>query len=340
MSLADRFFARFKNSEPLALELISRRCLRTRFQGSSCDRCLSECPAGAIRLESGQIVLDQKLCLGCLTCTAVCPAGALIGLDSRLAAAPGKVAAGKAVSLCCEKGIRSGEEVILPCLGALAGEQLAAVAARSGQDIFLRLSCCADCRSAFVPDILARRLLELKGRLENEALCSGIQLLITKEQEATADQAEAASSRRAFFRAFWDISLHAATETISTIKADPNPQEKHAHKHQPARLSQLRQALSDSGDQGHRLALLKLFFTLTVNSECNFCGGCAGMCPTGALKNTREDEVKRLKFDWAKCSGCGLCLEFCRKKALTLSPGRGVEALETELEVLREMPVE
>ncbi len=340
MSLADRFVARFKNSEPLALELITRRCLRTRFQGSACACCLSECPAGAIRLESGQIILDQKLCLGCLACTAVCPAEALVGLDSRLAAAPGKVAAGKAVSLCCEKGIRTGEEVILPCLGALSVEQLAAFAARSGQDVSLHLSRCVDCKAVFVPDILARRLQELKDRLGGDALCASIRLLLTKEEEAAAEQVEAASSRRAFFRAFLDISLHAATETISTLKADHNPQEKHAHKHQPTRLAQLHQALSKSGDQAHRLALLKLFFTLTVNSECNFCGGCAGMCPTGALKNTREDEVKRLKFDWAKCSGCGLCLEFCRKKALILNPGRGVEALEAELEVLLEMQVE
>ena len=33
---------------------------------------------------------------------------------------------------------------------------------------------------------------------------------------------EAASSRRAFFRVFWDISLHAASETITTSKALSN----------------------------------------------------------------------------------------------------------------------
>lgn len=340
MSLADRFVARFKNSEPPAFELISRRCLRTRFQGSSCVRCLSECQTGAIRLESGQIVVDQKRCLGCLACTAVCPAEAIVGLDSRLAAAPAKVAAGKAVALCCEKGIRSGEEVVFPCLGALSGEQLASFAARSGHEVSLRLSRCADCRAVFVPDILARRLQELNDRLGGDVLCSSISLLLTKEQETVAEQVEVASSRRAFFRAFLDISLHAATETINTIKADPNAQEQHAHKHQPARLIQLHQALTKAGEEAHRMALLKLFFTLTVNSECNFCGACAGMCPTGALKNTREDEVKRLKLDWAKCSGCGLCLEFCRKKALTLNPGRGEDALAIELEVLLEMVVE
>ena len=63
MSLADRFVDRLKNSEPLALEIISRRCLRTRFRGSSCDRCARECPMEAIRLEPGKIILDPKRCL-------------------------------------------------------------------------------------------------------------------------------------------------------------------------------------------------------------------------------------------------------------------------------------
>ena len=337
MSLADRFVERFKNSEPPALEIITRRCLRTRFQGSSCDRCIRECPAGAIRLEPGKITLDLKRCVGCLACTAVCPAEALVGLDSRLAAAPGKVIAGKAAVLCCEKGVRTGEEVILPCLGALSEEELIAFAVRSGKDVSLHLSRCGDCRSAAVPDILARRLRALENRLGRDGLGSLLRLLLTEEEATGAGQAEGASSRRAFFKAFREISFHAATETVAALQADPDQREQHAHKHQPARLAQLRQVIADTGDESARQALLRLFFSLTVSDECNFCGACAGMCPTGALKNTREDEVKRLQFDWGRCSGCGLCLEFCRKKALTLVAGRPLESLDSELAVLLQL---
>jgi len=127
---------------------------------------------------------------------------------------------------------------------------------------------------------------------------------------------------------------------MATLQADLAPKQQHAHKHQPARLVQLRQAITGTGEQSTQQALLRLFFTLTASDECNFCGACAGMCPTGALKNIREDEVKQLKFDWGKCSGCRLCLEFCRKKALVLTDGRGLDSLSAELEVLREMAVE
>ncbi|MBW6521710.1 MAG: 4Fe-4S binding protein [Desulfoarculaceae bacterium] len=333
MSLVDRLADRLKNSEPAAFEIIFRRCLRSRFQGSSCDRCARECPAEAIRLEPGRIALDPKRCVGCLACTAVCPAEALVGRDSRLAAAPTKVAAVKTVSFCCEKAICTGEEIILPCLGALSEEHLAAFASRSREGISLHLTMCGDCRASFVPGILARRLQTLADKLGRDGLASLVRL-ITQEEEAEAGQSAGASSRRSFFRAFWNISFHAATETITTLQAETPKKENHAHKHQPGRLTLLRQALADSGDETASLAMLPLFFTLTARAACNFCGGCAGLCPTGALKNTRVEGVKQLQFTWARCSGCGLCLEFCRKNALSLVTGRLPGSLEVEKDII------
>ena len=334
MSFADRFTDRYKISEPLALEFISRRCLRNRRQGNACARCIDECPVQAISgQEPGGVRLNPKRCVGCLACTAVCPAEALAGCDSRLAAAPAKVVTGKVVSLCCEKGIRSGEEIIIPCLGALSEEHLVAFAARSGEDVCLILAQCSDCRASFVPAILARRLKVLEGKLGREGVISRIRMM-TREEEG---EQETSASRRSFFRAFWDMSLHAAAETITTLQSEPNPKEKHAHKHQPARLILLRQALAESGDETVRLALLPLFFTVTVSSECTFCGACAGMCPTGALKNIREEEGKQLQFTWARCSGCGLCLEFCPQKALSLSAGRSPDSLAPERDVVLRM---
>lgn len=335
MTLADRLAERFRRSEPPALEFISRRCLRNRLQGNGCSRCLDECPVQAISgQESGGVRLDPKRCVGCLACTAVCPAEALVGKDYRLAASPGKAAGRETLVFCCEKSIRSGEEIVLPCLGALAEEQLAAFAAQAAKGVRLNLVKCGGCRAAFVPDLLARRLAALNSRLGNGEIPGSIRLLL---QEEESEEPAESSSRRTFFKAFREISFHAATEAVAALQADPDQREQHAHKHQPARLVQLRQVIADSGDESTHQALLRLFFSLTVSDECNFCGACAGMCPTGALKNTREDEVKRLQFDWARCSGCGLCLEFCRKKALTLVAGRPLESLDSELAVLLQL---
>ena len=336
MTLADRLTERFRGSEPPPLEFISRRCLRNRHRGNACARCIDECPVQAIiGQEPGGVRLDPKRCVGCLACTAVCPAEALVGKDYRLAAAPGKAAGQATLVFCCEKSIRSGEEIVLPCLGALAEEQLAAFAAQAAKGVRLSLGKCSGCRSAFVPDLLARRLAALNSRLGNGEITGSITLMLQEEGGELTES----SSRRAFFKAFREISFHAATETMATLQADPDQREQHAHKHQPARLALLRQALSEAGEVAARQALSQLFFTLKVSSGCNFCGGCAGICPTGALKNTREEEAKRLQFDWARCSGCGLCLEFCREKAIRLTPGRSPESLDTKLEVLLQVDV-
>lgn len=338
MSLADRFAERFRSSEPPPLEFISRRCLRNRLQGNCCNRCLDECPVQAITPEAGGGVrLDSKRCVGCLACTAVCPAEALVGKDCRLAETPGKAAGQVTLVFCCEKSIRSGEEIVLPCLGVLAEEQLAAFAVKAAKGVRLRLVTCCDCRAAFVPDLLARRLAALNSRLGNGEITGSIRLQLRAEDD---DELAESLSRRTFFKAFREISFHAASVTVAALQADPDQREQHAHKHQPARLALLRQAIAGTGDESTRQALLRLFFSLSVSDECNFCGACAGMCPTGALKNSRENEVKRLQFDWARCSGCGLCLEFCRKNALTLTAGRNHESLGIVLEVLLQMEIE
>lgn len=335
MSLADRLLARFKESEPLALAVVERRCLRSRLQICDCRRCVEICLKGAIAPVEGGVQLDAKKCTGCLACLAVCPAEALKGHDLRLASWHEKVKGAGALRLCCEKTISGGVEVVLPCLGAISAEELAALAVGHGRELKLILSKCGQCRSPFLPELLDQRLAELGERLAPFSPSSRIHLLLTEEESGQAESV----SRRAFFKAFTHISIQAATETMAALKDEGEAGPRQAHKHVPARLIFLSKAIAEVDEKGKE-TILRLFHTLAVSEACNFCGACAGMCPTGALKNSRENEVKRLQFDWAKCSGCRLCLEFCRKKALALSPGRGMDSLGAELEVLREMQVE
>lgn len=49
----------------------------------ACGACVEACPFGALRLESGRLVIDEKACMGCGVCVSRCTQGAL-----RLALAP------------------------------------------------------------------------------------------------------------------------------------------------------------------------------------------------------------------------------------------------------------
>lgn len=50
-----------------------------RIQCRHCEDapCANSCPAGAITQVDGSIVIDDKACIGCRTCTLVCPVGAI-----------------------------------------------------------------------------------------------------------------------------------------------------------------------------------------------------------------------------------------------------------------------
>lgn len=43
-----------------------------------CRRCVAECPVQAVTVnKQGVVMIDKKLCVGCLACVAVCPTGAM-----------------------------------------------------------------------------------------------------------------------------------------------------------------------------------------------------------------------------------------------------------------------
>ncbi len=336
MTLADRFFARIRRDAAPPLEFKPRRCLRSRFQGSGCERCRRECPAGALTLAASGVAIDREKCVGCLACAAVCPSHALEIRDRRLATLLSRLLprAGQPLAICCEKSIRTGQEIVLPCLGALSQEELAACAALA-DGLTLRLAACHACPASAVGEILRARLAQLQARLGPAADSLMIRLLDQEEtppaEEETAS-APVAGDRRAFFRAFRQLSFHAAGETWSALRDEETadgrelPPEKSAI---PRSLA-LRQALSKAGAERQGL-LSPLFFHLEVGPECNFCWACVGMCPTGALKNEWREGAKKLQFKWAACSGCGLCREFCRKKAITITPAPALAAEEMVL---------
>ncbi|HAQ08874.1 MAG TPA: hypothetical protein DCR24_15710 [Bacillus bacterium] len=66
--------------ESLSYDLdISDACLKKLSPLSSCTLCLSACTDGAIFLENGKAVINQKACSSCGTCITICPTQAIKG---------------------------------------------------------------------------------------------------------------------------------------------------------------------------------------------------------------------------------------------------------------------
>ena len=75
----------------------------------------------------------------------------------------------------------------------------------------------------------------------------------------------------------------------------------------------------------------RLFGRVEIDaSVCNSCGMCAVFCPTGALSKSpikpspnadgTPDGGSFLEFSCAECVQCGLCVDACMKKCITVSP--------------------
>ena len=60
---------------------------------------------------------------------------------------------------------------------------------------------------------------------------------------------------------------------------------------------------------------------ITVDPDlCFGCGGCANVCPAGAIVITdREQLMRTLEFQWGRCTYCGRCEEVCPEDAIQLS---------------------
>lgn len=336
MTLAERLLARVSRPVGRLPEYIGARCLRRRFIRSTCDICARECPVQALYPGEGTVRLDAGRCTGCLACAAVCPSEALVVRDSR----PAKVAARifalgeRSAVLGCEKGVRDGTELLLPCLGMLSQEELALFALLSGS-LTLLLHPCRGCHSPGVPELLQGRVDQLRELWEQEEQLPAIELLLEPPTRSPSPAASAGglaeappananssapSDRRDFFRAFKTLSVQAAAETWGAFKDEPDrPEEQWASsKHVPAKIDLLakgRQKLTPSRSK----LLLPLLTMIEIGGECTLCEACVGLCPSGAISSGDDDDQRgALLFAWSRCSACGLCREFCPARAITL----------------------
>ena len=67
--------------------------------------------------------------------------------------------------------------------------------------------------------------------------------------------------------------------------------------------------------------------------KCVACGGCAEVCPHGAVRM----EADRVQYHRERCAGCGRCVEACYAEARTMA-GKRVTVAEVVAEVCKDAP--
>lgn len=315
------------------LSLAYEQCVRTRAAAASCEACVAACPTRAVALDDARravtVVLEQ--CVDCGLCQAACPTEALrTSFDvASYVSAP----APEAPVLTC--GGR------LPCLAALAAEDLAVLALRRG-GVALCLDDCAGCALAHaaLPAIAAHAE---QARALLVALGAEADVRSTHAPSpgarTTAGDRPASPSRRGFLRGLLPtgmfqrssapaedarvrarIAFDAAALDVQRLRARPLTE----------RRQRLVGALRDAGLTGPAAPLTAAQVGFCSQKEldarsCTACMLCVNVCPTGALSSSkRHDE---LRFAASACVKCGLCHDVCEPDALGLAPTFDVAAL-------------
>ena len=307
-------------------DLVPHRCLRKRLNTNNCSRCLDSCSSGALSLRGREIVLDKTCCTGCMTCVAVCPQDALTSkfdADGLLAYLGRK--ANVWIS-CGRQRCFHSDEIIIPCMGVLSKPILAAMGLRAGGSVIFNLAGCIDCANRKSSEVFKKDLFEIVDVL-SDILRSE---LIISETNKQAELIEA--DRRSYLtnlkNTFSKASQNHPVFEVKSIEPEPMSSRRVPEK------TRLVQNIIKGLDVASRKRILSLFGnSLSVNQECTCCPLCKGICPTGAIKIERSEQGKKLTFQMLDFSGCGLCVEFCRKDALILKNGfSGDPGITTQME--------
>ncbi len=314
-------------------------CAHSRSQKQGCSKCIDACETVAIRPDGDKIRVEPHLCMGCGTCTTVCPSGALtyaypspahLGLRLRtLLAAYAKA---------------GGRDACLLVHGRRGGEALAKYARRGrglparvipvevhnidavGLDLWLAA--------------LAWGAVEVVAMVEGDDLARyddvvGFQMKLGDTiAQALGYQGRhfrsvAADSPEALDAALWGRGTPLGVRVPATFAATAEKRTtiglalEHLAQHAPV------------PQQVIPLPQGAPFGAIAIDAEkCTMCLACVGSCPEGAILD--NPETPQVRFVERNCVQCGICEKTCPERAIALVPRLDLTRAAREPRVLNE----
>ncbi len=315
--IISQLFEKIKKGAETAVVYEQKSCLRARFNKNECRSCLNECQAGAIELNGRAISYDAEKCTGCMRCMAVCPNDAFTA-DMDMLQLLKNIQTQNLVVLSCRNKEQFVPHERINCIGALSEPLLASMNSLAKGKIFLDVTQCNSCSNAHSLESIKNSLRTLRA---NETEAEGTFKVKLVPDEDQFPEVDAKQSRRFFLKGTGRAIADFGMETCSKAIQNNNTEKEESRKGPVKNSLFLQFAMDNTSDAEERKNLEPFFYTIQAEELCNLCPVCSGMCPTGALKRVTENGKKHLVFKSSDCSGCGLCQDFCKKQALSVSRG-------------------
>lgn len=325
-----------------AVSVNQDRCVLVRNRNSACHRCAEACTSGCISFGENGLEVDASLCVGCGTCTTVCPTGALESKSPSDADMLGNCAkvhkklSNEVVIVCSAKARRVSSSidlekcVLVPCLGRVDESLLITMACAGVEKIVLVHDACDACSyrpgKAVARDVAATT----KELFEAWDIPCDIEIGELVPVECRQTEGSYDSGKR---NALGSLLSQVKETTLDCMKnGDDCKTEKKLQFQRvtddgtlphfvPERRRQLLSVLAGRGEPQDVMVSTRLWgHVLIDNEKCSSCRMCATFCPTGAISKFEDDEgTIGIEHAPSICVKCRTCESICPEGALELS---------------------
>jgi len=337
--------------KPKFFEYQARICAHSRNEQVGCHACIDVCSAEAISSDRTrqQIKVNASLCVGCGTCSTVCPTGAM-GY-----AYPRPVDQGlKLRTLLSTFRRAGGEQAVILLHSQERGRALVEELGRAAQ-----LGVAAGVPAHVIP-LALWHTASVGLDLWLSAIAFGAsQVVVLMTREEAPQYREAVREQMALGQAIL-TGLGYAGRHFSLLEADhitdldqelrllagneaEAPRQAAGFAVAPEKRSTLELALDHLAAQAPArpeaiaLAPPSPFGSIDVDKDrCTLCLSCVSACPASALQDNPLQP--QLRFIEKNCVQCGLCASTCPEHAITLQPRLLLTPERREARVLNETP--